>query len=326
MANLPRSKGFVQRLTGQTPPWPRSIARERDDKTSTKYAFDLEEIERFQTKMGVKIDLDREQVAALEDGSRTTLQIGQIGEIVRSLCTTPKSLFRFVESGAAELQPISLSLFVLNEDTWRLMQKKKDHKTNMLPMLTVPWFRWEPAAKTKMNPLGIRRDTHGTFGVSMLEDKSRIVFTGNGGDFAGLIEGRVVRRLIGLRPMFLPGTIGEREKVPHYESQLLRITIDSSESDCALYPIPDKKFDFRFSESPKVFHEHGLRIDCVNDSVHLQVGTRAETALRGETKILIGRSPIPAENSASTLAFHVWLSAVEQAMALTGGGPKPVSS
>ncbi len=300
------------------------MAHERDDTTSTKYAFDKEAIERFQKKVGVNIELNTEQTAAIENSFQTTLQIGQIAGIVRSLCPTSQSLFRFVESGTAELQPISLSLFVLNEDTWRLMQKKRDHQTNMLPMLTIPWFYWEPAAKSRTNPLGVRRDTHGQLGTSVLEDKSRMVFSGTGGNFAGLIEGRIVQRLTGMRPVFLPGAVGEREKVPHYECQRLQITVDPSESECALYPVPDRRLDFRFSESPKVFHEHGLRIDCANASVHLRVGANPETVLRGETKILIGKTPVSAQDSESTLGFHVWLNAVERAMSLSGGGPKPV--
>lgn len=293
---------------------------------STKYGFEREALEHFQTKTGVNIEFSREQRAALERDSRTTLQGGQIAHIVESLCPTSASLFKFVETTKAELQPISLSLFVLNEDTWTLMQKKRDHNLNMLPMLTFPWVYWEPAAKTRTNPLGIRRDPRSELDVSVLENERCIVFSGIGGNFAGHMEGRVVQRHTGMRPLLIPGGVGEREKVPHYESQRLRIVIDASESDCALYPVPDKRLDYRFSETPKVFYEHGLRIDAASASVRLRVGTQPETRLRGETRVLIGKPPSSIKDSTTMITFHVWLNAIEQAMALMGGGPKPVSS
>jgi hypothetical protein len=293
---------------------------------STRCAFDQQTIDSFESDSGVQIRLNKEQRMQLMKESKVNLLVAQMSEAVHQLCADSHELFRYVESQAKQFQPISMSLFVINDDTWKLMEGKPVHSDRMLPMITIPWFFWLPSEITKTNLVGVRRSPAESTSFYLDERNYQITLDGQGGDFCGLLEGRLVHKAAGMRPILVPGTPGIRVKTPHYESSKLRMTIVTRESECHLYPLPEKRLDYTFSESPRTFYEHGVRIDTDGGNVLLKVGKGAELPLRGDTKIYVGRAFAESSSSTNTLAFHVWLTALSESIELMGGGPRPVRS
>jgi hypothetical protein len=288
--------------------------------------FDQHSIDFFERDTGVHIRLNREQQMRLQAESKVTLLVAQMSEVVHQLCPSSHDLFRYVEDHSGDFQPVSISLFVLNDDTWKLMEGKTVHPNRMLPMVTIPWFFWTPAEVTKTNPAGVRRFHSDPMRLSVDGEKCQMAIEGQGGDFCGLLEGRLVHKIAGMRPVLLPTTPGTRIKAPHYEAQTVRMTILAKESDYHLYPTPEKQLDYTFSENPKVFYEHGLRVDADGSSILLRVGNRTERVLRGEAKVYIGKPFDEGSGSTEKLAFHVWLTALAESIELMGGGPRPVRS
>ncbi len=293
---------------------------------STRCTFHKETIKSFEKETGVQIRLNREQEKLMEADSRVSLLTAQVADVVHELLPDSHQLFSHVEEGAEHFQSIAMSLFVLNDDTWKLMQQKPDYPDRMLPMVTIPWFYWEPTAITKTNPLGSRRARGDITGISVDDEECHISLQGLGGNYCGLVEGRIAGRLVGMRPIVVPGTLGDTARVPRYELQALRIRIAAKESDCHLYPAPEKCLDYSFSESPRVFYEHGLRVDADGANVLLKVRDRRELALRGQIRIFLGKSFPENSVSSDVLAFHVWLNAFRESVELMGGGPRPVAS
>jgi hypothetical protein len=289
-------------------------------------AFDQDTIDLFERDTGIQIHLNREQQKRLQTESKVTLLTAQISEVVHQLCPSNHDLFRYVEDHAGEFQPVSMSLFVLNDDTWKLMENKTVYPNRMLPMVTIPWFFWMPSAVTKTNLAGVRRSHSDPTRLSVDYEKCQMIIEGQGGDFCGLLEGRLVHKIVGMRPILLPTTPGTRIKVPHYEAQTMRMTVLAKESDYHQYPTPEKQLDYTFSENPKVFYEHGLRVDADGSSILLKVGNRTELPLRGEAKVYIGKPFDEGSSSTDKLAFHVWLTALAESIELMGGGPRPVRS
>ena len=82
--------------------------------------------------------------------------------------------------------------------------------------------------------------------------------------------------------------------------------------EATLYPEPDRKVDYTYSESPKVFYYHGLQLKADGAQVHLRVGKGKEYDLKGEVKVLLGKRIKEEDDSSTILLFHVWLSALNR--------------
>lgn len=275
---------------------------------STKYEFDNEAIESFCNNNNVTITLTIEQLDNLGSSGKTPLLVEQISNVADHLCPDEESLSRFLEQKTVEFHPIALSLYVLNDDLWNMMSRKDEHPEKMLPMTTIPWFYWEKEAEGRDNPMGVRKvhDTRNPFNINI--DRETLVITGSGGDFAGLLEGRIVDRHKSIRPIFIPGSTGPKKIVPRYDSKFVQIRINTKSMQTTLYPKPMKDLDYFFSEHPRVFYDHGLKINLDGEEVNLRVGNRRETKLRGEVIIFIGKDFKDVSDTDQILMFHVWLS------------------
>jgi hypothetical protein len=279
---------------------------------STKYEFDSETIENFCNSNGVTITLTVDQVENLAVRGKTPLLVDQISNVADQLFPDEISFNNFIEQTSAEFDPLSLTLYVLNEDLWRIMFRKHEHPEKMLPMTTIPWFFWEKEAERRGNLSGIRRfdDPRHQFYIRIEEGILKI--GGKGGDFAGLLEGRIVDRNQGIRPIFIPGSTGPKKAVPKYESKIIQIKMSTDSIKTELYPAPSKELDYFFSEHPRVFYEHGIQIESDGDYVNLKVGNRKETTLRGKVIIFIGKDFKDTQEIDKILKFHVWLTVLNR--------------
>ena len=275
---------------------------------STKFEINNESIESFCNEYGVTIDYTLEQSQNLRAQGKTSLLVEQIENIVDQICTDSECLREFVEQKSKEFHPVAMSLFVLNDDLWKIMSKKHEHPEKMLPMTTIPWFYWEKEAEGRKTPSGVLRKEDPNRPLTINLKGNTLNLSGNGGDFCGVLEGRIVDRAKGVRPLFIPGSVGPKKNVANYESEYVQVTIDLSSVQMCLYPIPEKELDFIYSEHPKVFYNHGILITTEGENVVLKVGKRRETTLRGVVLIFIGKDYEESEDEICLLSFHVWLS------------------
>lgn len=274
----------------------------------TRHEFSKKTIQDFSNQYGVTITYSTEQTSKLMDGGRTPLLFKQISDIGDQLCTDKASLKKFIEEITTKLHPMSLSLYVLNDDLWKIMTRKDELPDKMLPMITMPWFYWEKEAEGRKNPSGVRRKEDSAHPLIINIEKEVLKISGKGGDFCGLLEGRIVDRFKGVRSIIIPASTGPKKTVPNYESQLFQVTINIKSSETLLYPTPRKELDYNFSEHPKVFYSHGIQIIAEGKDVVLKVGNRRNTELRGKVLIFIGKDFEQNDDSGNLLLFHVWLS------------------
>ncbi len=279
---------------------------------STNFRFRKETIESFEQEHRVSIDLQPNQQDNLVNSGTTSLLLEQMDKLVAEMSSSSDSIVAFIEELSKAIEPISMVLLVTNEATWKIMERKPMDTDCMLPMVTIPWFHWSENAVTPGNPKGIQRHDHGTTKITGNADGKEIVINGIGGNFCGLLEGRVADPYSGVRPLFLPGNRGEVGLVPLYEKQNLRVTISMNGLKATLYPEPSKKVDYTYSESPKAFYNHGLQLKTDGAQVRLRVGKGKEYELRGEVKVLLGKRIKEEDDSSTTLLFHVWLSALNR--------------
>lgn len=279
---------------------------------STRYEFSEEAIQSFCNQYGIIINLTAEQTGKLTDFGKTTLLVEQISDLANQMCPDVASLKEFIELRSKDFHPVALSLYVLNDDLWKIMTRKHEHPEKMLPMTTIPWFFWEKEAEDRKSPTGVKRldDPKHTFGIKI--DNGILKISGKGGDFAGLLEGRIVDPYKGIRPLFIPGDTGPKKNVANYESQLVQTKINIRSSESKLYPVPSKELDYAYSEHPRVFYEHGIQIDINGEDVNLKVGKRRETTLRGKVIVFIGKDFNDTPESDQILIFHIWLAALHR--------------
>jgi hypothetical protein len=274
---------------------------------STRYQFPKETVESFCDRTGVTVPLTREQEKKLEAEGKTELLVSQLSGVAGQLCPDENALMQFVERMSETFHPVSLSLYVLNHDLWRTMSRKWEHPETMLPMATIPWFYWDKDGKTAVYPSGVRKKRTDSIPLDVRSDDSVLTISGHGGDFCGLVEGRIVDRFNVLRPMLVPGSPGPRQPVPYYEPQQLQIRINRRKSKAHLYPTPAKELDYIYSENPRVFYEHGIQIDADGTDVYLKSGKGKELPLRGDVRILLGKDFTSVGGTEDILMFHVWL-------------------
>jgi hypothetical protein len=279
---------------------------------SAKVQIDSEIIERFCNKFGVTIDYTPEQSENLKTQGKTQLLVDQLNKIAEQICANSDCLKEFIEKKTAGFHPVSMSLFVINDALWKIMARKDEHPERMLPMTTIPWFYWDKEAVGRKTPFGVRRLENPDKPLKILVDDDVLEISGNGGDFCGVLEGRIVDKRMGIRPMFIPGSAGPKMKVARYVSEDVQVRIAISSVQMTLYPIPEKDLDYIFSEHPRVFYEHGILITTDGDNVKLKVGSRKENSLHGKVMIFIGKAFEDSEISDESLTFHVWLSMLKQ--------------
>lgn len=275
---------------------------------STRHLFTKSSIRGFEDRTGLTVDLDQKQTDALASVGATELRLDQLDNLVKILCPTFQVQTAFIEKGPCDSCATSMSLFVVNEATWDIMKRKETEKERMLPMLTVPWFTFDSSESSKRKEQAVSRHELDPPVFQFDSSHQTVVVEGECGDFCGILDARLARRKHELRPMFLPGPVGSQGLVPLYERESCRITIGiTGSNDVTPYPSPSTTFDYTYSESPKVFYEHGLKLRTAGTQVRLKTGKSKECNLRGDVTLLIGAPQTCFANDENTVLSHLWL-------------------
>jgi hypothetical protein len=205
----------------------------------------------------------------------------------------------FLEDKALQMPPVCMSLYVINKATWKLMERRPWDKDKMLAMTTIPYCFWDQKEEHGSNLKGVKRWELGPTTLAFDSAPPRLRIAGNGGDFGGFIT----RGMVTSRKFGMPET--DNKLVPNYIFQKLDITAQLHEARMQLHPDPSDELDYDFSESARVFHDHGIHLEIPGRYLNLKVEKRKPTKLSGTAHLLIGVPPQP-ESSIQVLLADVW--------------------
>ena len=90
---------------------------------STHCDFTSEDIEFFERKQNIEVPLTPEQRIDMNDSRKTRLQHNQLNQLVQEILAGGNSLSDVVKLIHPRNPGVCMSLFVINDDTWKLMGK-----------------------------------------------------------------------------------------------------------------------------------------------------------------------------------------------------------
>jgi hypothetical protein len=264
----------------------------------------------FEEHTGIALHLLDEQQRSLDDRGCTSLSLNQLLDAARAL-DQKNNPWEYVRREAKEFAPLSLSLYVFNEAVWKLMTKKVVNQETMLAMATIPWFYWDKEAENERNPYGAKRDTRHNSIIDIQPRKS-LKITGIGGNFCGILDGRIAtQRRVG-RPILIPSLPESGKLVPYYEPDDVSVVLSVDGLSSSLYPIPDKRIDYSFSEHPRNFYDHGIKISADGSIVKLQTGKKKAQPMYGEVMVLLGKTWNAIMSDEKVVQYHIWLAVLHQ--------------
>jgi len=89
----------------------------------TNYSFRKEIIESFEREHGISVDLQPNQLDNLVNNGTTSLLLEQMDKLVIEMSSSSDSIVEFVENLSEAIEPISMTLLVMNEG--RIMGQPK---------------------------------------------------------------------------------------------------------------------------------------------------------------------------------------------------------
>jgi hypothetical protein len=277
---------------------------------STRYEFSSKAIDCFEEHTGVTLHLLDEQRKSLDERSCTSLSLDQLFDAAQAL-DQKNDPWEYVRTGAKEFAPLSLSLYVFNQAVWRLMARKTANQETMLAMATIPWFYWDKEAESERNPFGAKRDARHNSIVDIEPGKSFRI-GGSGGNFCGILDGRIAAQRKAGRPILIPNLPESGKLVPYYEPDDVSVILSADGLLSSLYPAPDKRIDYSFSEHPRNFYDHGIQISADGSTVKLQIGNKKPQQMFGEVVVLLGKTWDAETLEERVVQYHTWLAVLHR--------------
>jgi len=254
----------------------------------------------FVHQFNIDLELTPKQSSALVEGKGIRLSEMQLDIIVNQM-TSEDGIEEFLKENCGILLPLSVSLFVINDKLWSIMQRKVWDPQKMLAMSTIPLCTWDQKHESTSNPKGVKRwpIRPNTLNLSF-DEKYMMKIQGEGGDFSGFIE----QSQLTMRKWGIPET---RKLIPNYIFQTLRIDVALNKAAIEIHPSPRDELDYDYSQHARVFFEHGLMVQVPGEDVTLQVGKRGPTQMAGEVFLHIGKRFEKDEVSKQELLVDIWL-------------------
>lgn len=253
------------------------------------------------------LGLTNEQTSALENNQPILLSKEQLDFIVDQFVVID-GLDKFLIKFASSIQPLSLSLFVINDKLWKIMERKEWDPDKMLAMSTIPLCAWDKNSEKTSNIKAVKRWTvHPSDFIISLEKTPSIRIRGDGGDFSGFID----QSQLTARKFGLPES---RKEIPNYIIEKLDIEILFNNAKIETYPTPRDNLDYDYSDHARVFYEHGFAISLPGKNVTLKVGKRKPTKMLGDVYFLVGRRVNINDEAFQGLMLDIWLRALRRRM------------
>ncbi|MFW9803984.1 MAG: hypothetical protein ACFFFC_15080 [Candidatus Thorarchaeota archaeon] len=252
----------------------------------------------FSQKHGVDIRFSPEQYDLLEKNQDIVLSPRQMDDLVSQL-SSQDGMVNFLEETASQIPAVCMSLYVLNDSLWRMMERKPWDQNKMLAMSTMPYCYWDKNQLSTSNPKAVKRWELGSNELTYMSAVPSLSIEGNGGDFNGFIE----QSMITNRRFGIPDT---NRPIPNFQFKGIKVTAQLSEADVIIHPKPLDIFDYDFSAPAKTFHDLGVDIIISGEYVTLEIENRKPAKLHGDVHILIG-VPVDFESQQFGLLFaDVW--------------------
>ncbi|MFX1263567.1 MAG: hypothetical protein ACFFAZ_15960, partial [Promethearchaeota archaeon] len=210
--------------------------------------------EEFAEKYNVEFGFSREQQNLFDEDRPVVLTTSQLDQVTEQI-SRQGGLETYLETNARHIAPVCMSLYVMNDDTWALMERKPWDKDKMLAMTTMPYCFWDPTEEHGSNIKGVKRWDLGSTIIAFRSNPLNLTIEGHGGDFSGFMK----RAMTTLRRFGLPEM--DNKLFPKYTFQRIQIYADLSEVKVHLHPGPCKEFDYDFSEPAKLFHDYGVHLE-----------------------------------------------------------------
>ncbi|MGY5872200.1 MAG: hypothetical protein RTV72_08155 [Candidatus Thorarchaeota archaeon] len=203
------------------------------------------------------------------------------------------------------ISPVSLSLYVLNDSLWKIMERRDSQSDKMLAMSTIPICTWEKSSVTATNPSGVKRwDIHPSAIDVVTENSPKIRITGQGGDFCGFIE----QSMKTSRHFGIPES---NNLIPNYQSSRIAIDVDLTTIKAETNPLPTDNLDYDFADSAKVYFDHGILLSGDGNSFQLAIDRRKPLKLKGDVLLFIGRRESEEEKQQEVLA-DIWFQILKE--------------
>lgn len=260
-------------------------------------------LDRFELDLGLTSD----QMSAFEDDQSIILSKEQLDFIVDQMVVVD-SIDGFLVKFAPLILPLSLSLFVINDKLWKMMERKSWDPDKMLAMSTIPLCAWDKNSEKTSNLKAVKRwPVHASFFEFSLNKTPLIRIKGEGGDFSGFIE----QSQLTARKFGMPES---RKIIPNYIIEKLDIEILFKKAKVETHPTPRDDLDYDYSDHARVFYEHGFAISLPGENVTLKVGKRNPTKMLGDVYLLIGRRVNDEDEPYNVLMLDIWLRALQRRM------------
>ncbi len=253
----------------------------------------------------IDLDLTREQNDQYSNNQRFTLSSEQLENIVDQL-TNVDGIETYIVDHVNDILPISISLFVLNDKLWKMMERKSWDTAKMLAMTTIPLCTWEQKEEKTSNPKAVKRWEVKPNSITLEIQKEPILkIHGEGGDFSGFIEqSHITTRKFGM--------MGSRDLVPNYVFERIHIEAEMNKASIEIHPSPRDDLDYDFSENARTYYEYGLSISAPGENVTLTVGKRKPSKMLGEVYLLVGKQINSEDDHYKALKTIIWLRAFQR--------------
>ncbi|MHA1938959.1 MAG: hypothetical protein ACXABV_11090 [Candidatus Thorarchaeota archaeon] len=265
----------------------------------------------FADRYDVQFHFSAEQQSLFDEDRPVVLTTSQLDQLTEQL-SRQQGLEKYLEANAQHISPVCMSLYVINESTWAIMERKPWDKDKMLAMTTMPYCFWDPAKEHGSNLKGVKRWELGSTTLAFRSSPLTLTIEGNGGDFSGFLS----RGMATLRRFGIPET--DNKPVPRYTFQNLEISAELRDAKVYLHPEPCEEFDYDFSEPAKLFHDYGVHLELPGEHVTLTVEKRKPSRLRGRVHLLVAGSTRPNTDSFKALLTDAWFWAFDRLMAQRG--------
>lgn len=260
-------------------------------------------LDEFQIELG----LTNDQGTALDSDQPILLTEEQIDFILDQMVVLD-GMDEFLVKHSQSILPLSLSLFVINDKLWKIMERKSWDPDKMLAMSTIPLCAWDKKSEKTSNVKAVKRWTvHPSTFILSLEKTPSIKIRGDGGDFSGFID----QSHLTARKFGVPES---RKTIPNYIIEKLDIEIVFNKATIETYPSPRDDLDYDYSDHARVFYEHGFAISIPGENVTLKVGKRKSTKMLGDVYFLIGRRVNDEDDPLQSLMLDIWLRALQRRM------------
>ncbi|TFH10696.1 MAG: hypothetical protein E4H14_02000 [Candidatus Thorarchaeota archaeon] len=260
-------------------------------------------LDEFELDLG----LTSNQTSALDNNQPILLTEEQLDFIIDQLVVLD-GIDDFLVKFSQSILPISLSLYVINDRLWKMMERKSNDPEKMLAMSTIPICTWDKKSEKTSNVKAVKRWTvHSSVFNFSLNEIPSIKIKGEGGDFSGFIE----QSQLSARKFGMPES---RKIIPNYIFEKLDIEIMLKQATVEIHPTPRDDLDYDYSDHARVFYEHGFAISLPVENVSLKVGKRKPTKMFGDVYFLIGRRVSDDDDLYQGLKVDIWLRTLQRRM------------